>query len=98
MIYKTTIEVPVIVHYEAHPFIKGGTDGPGGPPLEPDEPAHIEIDYAELDCEGRDTVYVDLTKEQSELIREQIAESLDDDNDAAYEAHCDRMREERRGG
>ncbi len=97
--YRTTLclgnaeDVPVIVHYTAHAACKGGTDGPGGPKLEPDEPAHIEIE-----CVTTYGYIVNLSKPDERALRDEIAESLDDDNDAAYEAHCDRMREERRGG
>ena len=36
--------IDVIVHYTYHKAYRGATDGRYGPPLEPDEPAHIEID------------------------------------------------------
>ncbi len=96
-IHRTTLclgnaeDVPVIVHYTAHAACKGGTDGPGGPKLEPDEPAFIEIDSVTT----RDGYLIQLAKLDERALRDQIAEELDDDNDAAYEAHCDRMREER---
>lgn len=38
------IEIPVVVSYTFHRAHRGATDGKYGPPLEPSEPAHIEID------------------------------------------------------
>lgn len=41
-------DVSVTVYYTAHRFVAGRTDGRGGPKLEPDEPAHIEIESVML--------------------------------------------------
>lgn len=41
--YETIyIEIPVVVRLRHHPDMKGARD-PGGPPLEPDEPAWTEV-------------------------------------------------------
>jgi len=47
--FKTTVEVgeaeqEVTVDYTFYPYYRGARDGRWGPPIEPDEPAHIEID------------------------------------------------------
>ncbi len=60
--YNTTIEiestdgfgdfdytmVPIVVRYESHRAIAGATDGRGGLKIEPDEPAHLEIESVTL--------------------------------------------------
>lgn len=70
--YKTTIDgVPVTVHYSTYPAMPGARDGRGGPPLEPDDPAHCEIDWIERP-HGRMT----LTIAQLAHIEEEIGEYL----------------------
>ncbi len=82
-IYKTHMSVghvedmPVTVHYEAHKAHRGSTDGPGGPKLEPDEPAWIEIDYVSYDT-GLGPLLLQLTKPDEEMLRERIAEHLNE--------------------
>lgn len=96
-VYETTLclgnadDVPVTVHYTAHAACKGSTDGPGGPKLEPDEPAFIEIEQVTFD--GR---IVNLSKPDERALRDEIAEELSDADDFAREEHADRLREERR--
>lgn len=85
-VYKTTMEIddvelPVSVHFEAVPFCRGSTDGPGGPKLEPDEPAHIDIDWVQY--ENGDTV--ELTPGQLAMLRDEIGEMLSEEEDAARE-------------
>lgn len=77
-VYNTTIEigeeedVPVRVHYTFCRAYKGSTDGRYGPKLEPDEPAHLEDVYAELE-DGRE---IELTKEQQSRIEEEIGQHI----------------------
>ena len=71
-------DVTVTVHYTAHRFIAGRTDGRGGPKLEPDEPAHIEIESVVLP-DGR--IYEPTSALESQL-EEEIAEWLDGMRDA----------------
>ncbi len=91
-IYKTTLEVDVIVHYEAHPFIKGSFES-GGLQIEPDEPAHIEIDWVE----GTRCIGVPVTDQQRADLCEEIAKHLADADEFAASEHDDRLRDERRG-
>lgn len=74
--HRTYIELPITVGYAAYPFIAGQTDGFGAP-IEPDEPAHIEIELAQLE----DGTNVALTKEQRESIEEEISEALAERSD-----------------
>ena len=60
--------VAVRVHYRDVPFHAGSTDGRGGPKLEPDEPAHIEIDWVE----GSDGKAVTLTEPQIPELEEEV--------------------------
>ncbi len=65
-------EAPVKVFYQFHRATKGARDGRRGPPIEPNEPAHIEIDW----IEGPDGKPVELPKAQENRIREEISEYL----------------------
>ena len=71
---KLTIpfELPLEVQYTAFPASKGARDSlcgvrNAGPPLEPDEPAHVEIDAVR--CNG---VLVRLTEAQMEELEELV--------------------------
>ena len=66
-------DVTVTVYYTAHRFIAGRTDGRGGPKLESDEPAHIEIESVVLP-DGR--IY-ELTATLVAQLEEEISEWLD---------------------
>ena len=77
--YQTNIgdnDLPITVAYEAVPFHAGSTDGRWGPKLEPDEPAHIEIDSVT----GPDGECITLTTAQETAIEEQIGQHLDELN------------------
>lgn len=94
--YTTTItvgdddqEVEISVQYTAYPFIRGSRDGRYGPPLEPDEPAHIEIEEIEVTGGDLSAVYgittrsngkqyLELSDKQQEKLAEEIGEFLDD--------------------
>lgn len=98
--YKTTIErnvngcdceVDITVRYVACPFVRGYRE-PGGLQIEPDEPAHIEIESATEDGTG---VEIELTTAQEKWIEQQIAEDLDDADDFARSESRGRMREAR---
>lgn len=100
-IYQTEIVIPyrgvdqdieINVHYEDVPAERGSTDGPGGPPLEPSYPAHIEITHCETVEDGHEIV---LSDKQERHICEQIAEHLDDADNFARSEHADAMREAR---
>ncbi len=66
-------DVPVTVHYVSCPFIAGSRDGRGGLKLEPDEPAHIEIESITMP-DGRN---YEPTTELSKRLEEEIGEWLD---------------------
>jgi len=44
----------ISVEFDCSPFIKGGSEYPGGPPIEPDEPEDITITGVELIVPGPD--------------------------------------------
>ena len=72
--YTITREIEVEVSYDAWPASRGARDSlcgkaGAGPPLEPDEPAGIEITGAR-DSDGREW---ELTKEEEREIEEAIA-------------------------
>lgn len=53
MTLRTTVQLEVVVTYSYHGAIKGARDTIGGvrnagPPLEPDEPAHVEIESVKI--------------------------------------------------
>ncbi len=62
-------EIPVTVHYTAHKARPGSREGGRGLPLEPDEPAHIEIDSVTQD-DNADTDIEITKREREELERE----------------------------
>src|SRR5882724_408752 len=75
--YKTTMQidsgegdedVPVVVQYNAVPFSAGSTDGRHGPKIEPDEPAHIDIESVTLP-DGRD---YELSKDERSSLEDEI--------------------------
>lgn len=68
-------EFEIEVTYDAIPFERGGTDGLYGPKIEPDIPAHIEINSAVIVEDGRD---IELTGSEVKLIAGYIAEYLDE--------------------
>ena len=63
-------ETPVTVHYHTCKARPGKTDGRGGPNLEPDEPARLEIDWIE-GPEGED---ITLTTANENYLLESICE------------------------
>lgn len=71
------LETPIIVHYTPVKAYKGATDGRFGPKLEPDEPAHIEIDWVE----GPDGKPITLTDEMEEALAEKIFKYEEDKAD-----------------
>lgn len=70
-------EIPVTVEYTYHPFCRGATDGRFGPPIEPDEPAHCEIDSV-IDAQGNS---VETTESEDIAIHESIMDYLADADD-----------------
>lgn len=104
--YDTTVtvgdddqEVEVSVQYTAYPFIRGARDGRWGPPIEPDEPAHIEIEGIEviggdLSAPGITTGtdgkrYIELSRDQEDRLEEEIGKYLDDMVTSAREDRYD---------
>ncbi len=74
-------EIPVTVHYTACKAIRGKREGGRGLPLDPDEPAHIEIDGVNRDdSAGED---IDITPRERENIELAICEH-------EWDAMCDR--------
>lgn len=65
-------DMPIRVHYNAMPFRAGKTDGKHGPKLEPDEPAHLEIDW----IEGPDGKQVDLDPAIIKDLEEEVCDWL----------------------
>jgi hypothetical protein len=101
--FKTTIErnirgvdceFLVTIRYTAHPFRRGYRE-PGGQQIEPDEPAHIEIESVTEDGTG---VEIELTTAQEDEIEQRIAEELAAADEFAREEHYDRLREQRLEG
>lgn len=94
-VYTTTLclgnaeDVPVIVHYTAHPAIRGSFE-PGGLQIEPDEPAHIEIEQVTTNT----NCIVNLSKPDERALRDEIAQYLTDATDFARSEHADRQRDE----
>ncbi len=74
-IHKTTIDLDVEVHYTAHKACRGSRDSLGVP-MEPDEPAWIEIETV-----IHDTGDLCLTQAQLETLRTEIAEALGEQED-----------------
>jgi hypothetical protein len=99
--YKTTVtvgddqDVEILVQYTAYPFIRGARDGRYGPPLEPDEPAHLEIESIEVvggdvSAPGITTMsngkrYIELSEDQENRLIVEVGEYLSDMEDAARE-------------
>jgi hypothetical protein len=77
-VYKTAIELDnvdgceteITVHYNAVNAYKGATDGLYGLKIEPDEPAHIEIESVT----GPDGKSIELTTAQENSLIEAIGE------------------------
>jgi hypothetical protein len=68
-------EIAISVFYRYSKGCRGKTDGPGGLPLEPDDPAHVEIEYA-IDGTGET---VELTNKEENRIIEDICNKIWDD-------------------
>ena len=75
-------EVPVTVHYTACKARTGKLEGGRGLPLEPDEPAHIEIDGVNRDDSAGEDIDIS-PREREELAREI--------SDHEYEEACGRF-------
>lgn len=61
-------QVEILCEMEYCPGEKGSTDGPHGPKLEPDVPAHVEmVDW---------TPGIDLTKEEIKRVEQEAWESV----------------------
>jgi hypothetical protein len=77
-IYNTHMEingvedVPIQVMYVSHRAIAGARDGRGGLKIEPDEPAHLEIECV-VAADGRE---VTLTSQQERSMEEEICDWL----------------------
>lgn len=69
-------EVSIIVHYTSHGAIRGAREGGRGLPLEPDEPAHLEIDGV-TDEHGKP---LDTTLEENDDIAHSINDAVFDRN------------------
>lgn len=82
-------EIPVRVHYQFHRAIPGSRDGRGGLKLEPDEPAHIEIDA----IERPDGLPVELSRQQEERILEEIGQAIEDEWQYAQEQRYESRRD-----
>ncbi len=87
--FNTTIEVDVVVHYDAIPACKGSRDS-YGVPQEPDEPGHIEITRCYFPSDN-----LVLSDAQKRDIEDQIAEHLADERDYYATENSDSMRDER---
>lgn len=80
--FKTTIEideqeVEVNVSCTFHPAYRGARDGRWGPPIEPDEPACVEVDSVT----NKDGKELELSEENEKLIQEKAEEHMGDDDD-----------------
>jgi len=71
-------DVDIVVWYYAHKGRKGARDCGRYLPIEPDEPAHIEIDW----IAGPDGKPLELDTAKENRIKEEIAEYLDAKMDA----------------
>ena len=75
-IYHTTIyddnddEIPIVVSYSFHRARKGARDCGRYLPIEPDEPAHIEIS----DVIGPNNKPIELTEKQRDAVDEEIVQ------------------------
>jgi hypothetical protein len=64
------IEIDLVVEYHITPGCRGGRDGPGGPPLEPDDEPELEL-LSVKNSKGED---VELTDKEQESVEEQAWE------------------------
>jgi hypothetical protein len=71
-LYQTSIEreIPLKISYTFHPYSKGARDCGRYLPIEPDEPAHIEIES----IQAPDGTEVELTPAEHDRISEEIGE------------------------
>lgn len=78
------IEFPVLITYAYHKAYRGTRDGRGGPPLEPDEPAWIEVDpMAHIMIEGKKFAVM-LSDSQVQRLEEDLMEdrrSMEDERE-----------------
>jgi hypothetical protein len=95
--YKTIItdgddnEIKIVVSYTAHKFRRGARDCGRYLQIEPDEPAHIEIDGIETIGD----IPVEFTKELERDLVDEISAYLADMESAAMEDRIDARRESR---
>jgi hypothetical protein len=80
--FETTLEIDEVevelkVAYTFHPAYRGARDGRFGPPIEPDEPACVEIDSV-TNKEGKE---IELSEENLAIIQQRAEEDLGDDSD-----------------
>lgn len=86
--YETEVTLTVKVQYRHIPAWAGARERGTGLQLEPDEPAHIEIESAKLS----DGTEISLDLLDLEALQREIAEGdYDDGSDYAYEARRDQM-------
>ena len=71
-------EIHVTVSYTFHRACLGSTDGRFGPKLEPDEPAHFEIDSVTRDDNGES---FDTTEAEDADIQDALADDKEPDPD-----------------
>lgn len=79
--YQTTeeafgVELPVVVYYQDYPAKKGRLEWAGGPQLEPDEPAKVEINVVYV-FDEIDMVAINPSDDWIEDMQVEILESLD---------------------
>lgn len=71
------VEVEVIVDYTFYRAYRGARDGRFGPPIEPDEPAHVEINSV-TDKSGKE---LELSEKLMEELQQKAEEDYGDDCD-----------------
>ena len=70
--------LPVTVAYSYYPLSRGTTDGRYGPKIEPDEPAHVEIDSIKSD----DGAECEVSEDEINSLEAEIMDHLtDQEND-----------------
>ncbi len=84
-------DIPVTIHYEYVRACIGSTDGRFGQKIEPDEPAHVEIDRV-VGPEGRE---FELTFDQESRIEREIMDDLSDGDSDAYDDRDDDWDDDR---